>query len=39
MIAYTGALAYTHGITISVSESQVRQRWRIDEVEIPWIKG
>ncbi len=36
MIAYTGMLAYKHGIEISIEESVIRQRWRIDEVEIPW---
>lgn len=37
MIAWTGVLAYTHGITIKVEESYVRPRWRLDEVDIPWI--
>ncbi len=36
MIAWTGLLAYRCGITIDVRRAIVRQRWRIDEVEIPW---
>ncbi len=39
MIAWTGLLAFTHGITIPVEEAIVRQRWRIDEVDIPWRTG
>ena len=39
MIAWTGALAYTHGVTIDVEASRVRPRWRLDEVDIPWIQG
>ncbi|NPA70139.1 MAG: N(6)-L-threonylcarbamoyladenine synthase Kae1 [Crenarchaeota archaeon] len=38
MIAYTGALAYKYGITIPVEESITRQRWRIDEVPVPWVE-
>jgi len=38
MIAYTGALAYRYGITIPVEESITRQRWRIDEVPVPWVE-
>jgi universal protein Kae1 len=37
MIAWTGALAYTHGITLPLEESFVRLRWRLEEVEVPWI--
>ena len=38
MIAYTGALAYRCGITIPIEESHVKQRWRIDEVDVPWVE-
>ncbi len=38
MIAFTGALAYRCGVTIPVEESYVKQRWRIDEVEVPWVE-
>jgi glycoprotease/Kae1 family metallohydrolase len=38
MIAWTGVLAYTHGIVTSVEKSFVRLRWRLEEVEVPWIE-
>jgi universal protein Kae1 len=38
MIAWTGVLAYTHGITTPIEESFVRLRWRLDEVEVPWVE-
>jgi len=36
MIAYTGLLAAKNNVTVSVEESIVRPRWRIDKVDIPW---
>ncbi len=36
MIAWTGLLAYLAGMTISVEESRVRQRWRVDSYPTPW---
>jgi len=39
MIAWTGILAYEHGATVSVEESFVRLKWRLDEVHIPWVEG
>ena len=36
MIAWTGLLAYKSGINIEVENSVIRQRWRVDEVDIPW---
>ncbi len=38
MIAWTGLLAYKHGVTIPIDKAIVRQRWRLDEVDIPWRK-
>jgi universal protein Kae1 len=38
MIAWTGVLAYTHGTVTAIEESQVRLRWRLEEVEIPWVQ-
>jgi N6-L-threonylcarbamoyladenine synthase/protein kinase Bud32 len=38
MIAWTGVLAYTHGLVTSVLESCVRLRWRVDKVDVPWVK-
>ncbi|MCS7143292.1 MAG: KEOPS complex N(6)-L-threonylcarbamoyladenine synthase Kae1 [Aigarchaeota archaeon] len=36
MIAWTGALMHAHGMHISIDESRVRPKYRINEVEIPW---
>ena len=36
MIAVTGLLALAHGVTIPVEEAIVRQRWRVDRVDVPW---
>jgi len=36
MIALTGLLALSEGITIDIEKSFVRQRWRLDEVDVPW---
>jgi universal protein Kae1 len=38
MIAWTGALAYQHGIVTPIEKSFVKLRWRLEEVEVPWIK-
>lgn len=38
MIAWTGILAHDAGIVTPVEKSFVRPRWRIEEVEVPWIK-
>jgi universal protein Kae1 len=37
MIAWTGVLAYTHGLVTPIDESFVKLRWRLEEVEVPWI--
>jgi len=37
MIAWTGILAYLSGVKTLVNESYIRPRWRLDEVEIPWL--
>jgi N6-L-threonylcarbamoyladenine synthase/protein kinase Bud32 len=37
MIAWTGVLAHTHGLTTSLAESYVKLRWRVDKVDVPWI--
>ena len=36
MIAWTGLLAFKAGVTIDVEKALVRQRWRVDEVDIVW---
>jgi N6-L-threonylcarbamoyladenine synthase/protein kinase Bud32 len=38
MIAWTGVLAYMHGLITPVKESFVRLRWRLDKVDVPWVK-
>lgn len=38
MVAWTGVLLYKSGITVNVKESFIKQRWRLDEVDIPWQK-
>ena len=38
MIAWTGVLAYTHGLLTPIEKSFVKLRWRLEEVDIPWIK-
>lgn len=37
MIAWTGVLAWTHGVTTPSESSSVKSRWRLEEVEIPWL--
>jgi universal protein Kae1 len=36
MIAWTGVLSLIHKVTITVDESFIRPRWRLDAVDIPW---
>ncbi|HWY28162.1 MAG TPA: KEOPS complex N(6)-L-threonylcarbamoyladenine synthase Kae1 [Candidatus Sulfotelmatobacter sp.] len=36
-IASSGRLAFEAGITVPVSESFVNPRWRLDEIDVPWI--
>jgi len=36
MIAVTGLMAYKSGVTIEPSKAFIRQRWRIDQVDVPW---
>jgi len=38
MIAWTGALAYSHGVVTPLEKSFVRLRWRPEEVEVPWAE-
>ncbi|WP_052833693.1 KEOPS complex N(6)-L-threonylcarbamoyladenine synthase Kae1 [Staphylothermus hellenicus] len=39
MIAYTGLLGYLHNIMVEPRKAFVRQRWRLDEVDLPWIQN
>lgn len=38
MIAWTGVLSFLHGITVPVERSFVKTKWRLDEVEVPWVE-
>lgn len=35
-ISWTGALAFGHRLFAKIERSQVKPRWRVDEVDIPW---
>lgn len=37
MIAVTGLLTYKSGQTIPIEESRIKQKWRVDEVDIKYI--
>ena len=37
MVAWTGILAFKHGIVTPIDESFVKLKWRLEEVEVPWI--
>ncbi len=39
MISWTGILAYKHGRRQKLREAGVKQRWRTDQVDIPWRTG
>jgi len=36
MIAWTGVLAHMHGVRQRLEDTMVKQRWRSDDVNIPW---
>ncbi len=38
MIAWTGILTYQHGMTVPIEKSFVKLKWRLDEVNVPWIE-
>lgn len=38
MIAWTGVLAYKHGMITPIEKSFVKLRWRLEEVEVPWVR-
>jgi N6-L-threonylcarbamoyladenine synthase len=38
MIAWTGVLAYMYGAFTPVEESFVKLRWRVERVDVPWVK-
>jgi universal protein Kae1 len=38
MIAWTGTLAFRHGLVTPLAESFVKLRWRVDKVDVPWVR-
>jgi universal protein Kae1 len=38
MIAWTGILCYRSNMIVPIEESFVKPKWRLDEVEIPWVR-
>jgi len=36
MIALTGLLALLSGVTVEPERAYINQRWRLDEVDVPW---
>lgn len=38
MIAWTGVLAFKHGMTSPIEKSFIKQKWRLDDVEAPWVE-
>jgi N6-L-threonylcarbamoyladenine synthase len=38
MVAWTGVLAWTHGVVTPFDVSCVKPRWRLEEVEISWLR-
>ncbi len=38
MIAWTGTLAFRHGLVLPIEDSMVKLRWRVDKVDVPWIQ-
>jgi universal protein Kae1 len=38
MIAWTGVLAYTHGVVTPLEESYAKLRWRVEKADVPWMK-
>ncbi|MCX8186864.1 MAG: KEOPS complex N(6)-L-threonylcarbamoyladenine synthase Kae1 [Sulfolobales archaeon] len=37
MIGWTGLLMLKHGITVEPDKAYIRQRWRPDSVDVPWM--
>lgn len=39
MIAWAGILAYEQGFTTPIEKSLVRLKWRLEDVNAPWVRG
>ncbi len=37
MIAWAGVLLLKHGIQVKPEEAFVKQRWKLDQVDVPWL--
>ena len=37
-ISWTGALEYKYGEAVPLEKSLIRQKWRVEEVPVPWMK-
>lgn len=37
MIAWTGILAYQHGLKVPIEKSFIKLKWRVNEVDVPWM--
>jgi universal protein Kae1 len=38
MVAWTGVLSFMHGLVTPIEKSHVKLRWRLEEVEVPWMQ-
>jgi N6-L-threonylcarbamoyladenine synthase/protein kinase Bud32 len=38
MIAWTGILSFQHELTLPIDRSQVRMKWRLEDVPAPWSR-
>ncbi len=36
MIAWTGVLAFKSGVTVKPEEAFIKQRWKLDQADVPW---
>lgn len=39
MIAYTGLMLLQNNIVVEPDKAFIKQRWRLDEVELPWLRN
>jgi N6-L-threonylcarbamoyladenine synthase/protein kinase Bud32 len=39
MIAWTGILSFRHGFFVPIKKSFVKLKWRLDNVEVPWVEN
>ena len=39
MIAWTGILSFGQGLTVPIENSFVKLKWRLDQVDVPWVSN